>query len=330
MDATAAIPVNAYVRDDILGTANLPRDGNGFVERLAGHWQPNNNHADRVYTRIFRRSCGQYHPPNTPVAAQQIVVTLRMGVDDVSQATHKARLQDAVGSGYKIPQRLKQYLDAGALRKHRAAVVHCTIYWKHATDPYFDSSHATAIVLDFVRRVQIFYDPAATRDSSYVSAFCSAEPLYPGFKVMSANQLLDVGASLQGRVQGRLAGDHPGVCTTLTGLMLLVTARFNYYNPRVIARKLADTLVVGDRSNELVSWWKMVVERPTAAQMDALLFPSSQANRCKVVSTSTGRVCSRKSCRNGPLRSMCWQHRYLTLNRDAPNGKCGTAQYTCV
>ena len=118
------------------------------------------------------------------------------------------------------------------------------------------------------------------------------------------------------------------MCAILCLLVMLCCMRFQYYNPKDMADFITVPLRNNMTMNSVISWYMRLRESQTPAEMRELILPDCDS--CKAFSFAKGGLCSRGSCRNGATKCLCWQHRFLILNRQAPNKRCATAQHNCM
>ena len=57
----------------------------------------------------------------------------------------------------------------------------------------------------------------------------------------------------------------------------------------------------------------------------AKLFPPD--GQCDTCSYNTGRFCSMKACKNGPVLALCWQHRHIIMQDPENVSKKCSAEY---
>lgn len=218
--------------------------------------------------------------------------------------------------------------------------------WGHVAYGTGNTGHAILVLFDKRAKLQIVYDPhsGANTRVSIVRALCRHQ-FHPSFSCATEetctwSRLAD---STQERCIGVISNvPHQGVCGLMCMVALAACVRFNFFNPKVLMDFMTPQLTVIANINRIIGWYEGILTQHWApAKVQQRMLPSSTEQVCRVFSPSTGRLCSRKSCRVPPggtheddytTRHMCWQHRFLNINRRAsgPGSKtCASPQMGC-
>lgn len=207
------------------------------------------------------------------------------------------------------------------------------IMWVHIN--FEDVGHASAVLFDTRRRLQIVFDPDWKRDDPWsISNALTRHQFHPAYTVMSEASCAPPtwSQSIQRRLQAHMHADELGICGILTIFVLVCCIRFNYLNPKHVANIIADYI---DRptyrpvANQLISWYDKI-RRCNGDAFRSRVFVTPSDGMCRVYGMSTRACCPRKSCNSSHGdRAMCWQHRYLVRNNKG-NMKCASPQQPCA
>lgn len=194
--------------------------------------------------------------------------------------------------------------------------------------------HAVILMFDIKRRLQIIFDPAeGCNGVNMISCALCRHRFHPDYTNVSSESCMAPTRcqSIQMKIEANMNVDELGVCGILCTLIMVCCLRFGYLNPNDTANMLIPLLSDPTKQigNELIFWFNESLDIHNIDAFRKHVFPESTEGMCKVYSSRTNRLCSRKSCMASGGKNMCWQHRYILLNRMAPNMKCDTAQAPC-
>jgi hypothetical protein len=188
-----------------------------------------------------------------------------------------------------------------------------------------DDGHATLLFFDIKRRLQWFFDPQDHQDhpsgwGSNYKAF-SRRAYIDGFDVVPAEVIgfADANESLQNHFE-RHHPDQVGICGILCMLVLLGCVRFGYYNTREMSALIKAATPTAESKKTLirkaVSWYDDVdrVNRWDPVKLFEMCMKALPGSSCSVYSQASHKLCSRKACRQGLARQLCWQHKHLLQN----------------
>lgn len=332
--------VERFIAQDLLKRDNRRVDAAGNVTPptdypcwAAGEWEKEGTVYFLMVKWLVRQCCSMAQMKRVAVPDPNMHHTVRENVlsinfeNDRTPAQIQARMENVVLPGY-----VRKVLDQPPVGLRTVVVFFATTGWSINNEGNRQNwGHASAMVFDLRRKLQILYDPQGGSDRAITRISC-AHQFHPRFAV--ANVLTTTHAhTLQSKLQGVMFADDHGMCGILTLVMLMVSARFNLWNPTIVASILYPILSVGGRGNMLITWYDQLLHHYYAndrTKLNRCMLPPSAEGRCNVYSPSTGRLCSRKSCSNGPWHAMCWQHRWIVRNKASVSRKCVAPQAPCV
>ena len=307
--ATLTQAIARLVRDDLAGNRAI---------WLAGNWDKSVD----TYSRQFRKLMASYCSACQYPVQQNVAGVLRINVTHAAQAS--PQVMNALVAAAQLPQHVQACLDAGNCR---TVWVWMNIRWPQG------GGHAAFMLFDVKRRRQIYFDPHWGMDmANSVSTQVCQRQFHPQYQPVALADCAwpTQNVSMQHLIQQHLHFDEHGMCGILSTIVIITCIRFNYFNPLHVARMMTQTMAQQGAhvANQMITWYdELIPKSGDAYRLHA--FPNSTADRCHAFSTGTRRLCSRRSCRQGPLRCFCWQHRWLGMNRSANGRGCAQPQAQC-
>ena len=223
-------------------------------------------------------------------------------------------------------RRLYRDVEAGHRAKKRTFSCFLNVHYGRAM------GHALLLFVDYRSKTQVFFDGHGR--TSRWGAFCEIEPLVTGFRVVPETEALDFDG-LQGHLERWLDADQTGTCGLTTMMVLLVARRFNFWHLPGVANALREAypsdVDAGVMMQAFVSHYEetllrlnpaadLVLSHEQKQKLFEQLFPPM--GKCLVYSERSGKLCSRKACKNGPVQAHCWQHRHIMQSPYRRSKKC--------
>ena len=233
-------------------------------------------------------------------------------------------------------------------KKRGISIVYVTM-----VSPPGSPNHATLMVFDASTRKQHFFNPWGHTAHWLQRAIAERAPFVEGFEVASRfeDSWGESARSLQTLFdETGVWMNEPGNCGLWVFFVSVLCLRFGVGDPKLMATLFMsasgaeERRIPGEFTTRLWTWMTSMErsvrvlrrENSTPAQKKAArqelsvkMFHSNQTSSCGIYCPKSDTVCVRKACQYDVF---CWQHRFLTRNKDKRGKnkmKCSATQVKC-
>ena len=233
-------------------------------------------------------------------------------------------------------------------KKRGISIVYVTM-----VSPPGSPNHATLMVFDASTRKQHFFNPWGHTAHWLQRAIAERAPFVEGFEVASRfeDSWGESARSLQTLFdETGVWMNQPGNCGLWVFFVSVLCLRFGVGDPKLMATLFMsasgaeERRIPGEFTTRLWTWMTSMErsvrvlrrENSTPAQKKAArqelsvkMFHSNQTSSCGIYCPKSDTVCVRKACQYDVF---CWQHRFLTRNKDKRGQnkmKCSATQVKC-
>lgn len=292
---------------------------------IAGDWNRSVQSYLGTYSTILQKICSSC---KINASMPQSLLCLNMTHTNCSDV-------DAIKiylSNQHLPSKITQCLNS--IGKKQSVV--CPVYLRLDDNP--ENGHIFFIVFDVQQKLQILFDSDSGRTGGVVSDYdhfihtLAKHQFHAEFTcpTLTSQVWFNNTDSIQSVTEEHMDVDEQGLCGILLLIVLLTCIRFNYYNPKHIADMIK--IEVKTNGNSLITWYdhlREAISTNNTAKLQRLVYRTSSNGYCGVFNPKTGKICSRKVCKNGSCKYHCWQHRHIMLNCNSANKKCNANHVQC-